>query len=46
MSTPNRESLANGLVVIGEEAVAKSNEPRAAECLNAEACSRGALSDR
>jgi hypothetical protein len=26
MGTPNRESLANGLVVIGEEAVAKSND--------------------
>src|SRR5258708_1890102 len=26
MSTPDRESLANGLVVIGEEAVAKSND--------------------
>jgi hypothetical protein len=26
MSTPNRESLANGLAVIGEEAVAKRND--------------------
>jgi hypothetical protein len=26
MTTPNRDSLANGLVTIGEEAVAKSND--------------------